>query len=120
MHEISLIRNILEITQKNIPVGAEKEVREIHLNIGIAAGVVSDSLEFCFTALTQNTPLQNAQLVINHVPLILLCNSCHSESKREEVFSVCPECGSNDAQILSGMELDVTKIELTEQEESIS
>ncbi len=119
MHELSLMRNILEIARRNIPAGAEHDVKEIHLRIGLAAGVVSDSLEFCFTVLTQDTPLENSKLVIEEVPLTIQCGECQSVGTREELYLICPVCGSNNVSILSGMELEVSSIELMELEKNI-
>ena len=114
MHEMSIVQNVLEIVRRSIPAGTEQDVKSIHLRIGVAAGIVTDSLEFCFEALTQNTPLQNSRLAIEHIPITLKCKMCDSTGSRDELMYICPVCGSNNVSVKTGTELEVVDIELRE------
>ena len=76
------------------------------------AGIVPESLAFCFEALIQGTPLEGSSLEIERVPLGCLCRHCrHGFEPRGYAF-ICPACGSGDIEVVSGMELHVVEISL--------
>lgn len=112
MHELSIAQNIIEITRKNIPANSEQDVRAIRLKIGHAAGIITDSLEFSFNALIQNTTLKDSQLQIERIPLTLQCHACGTTGAKEELLFFCASCGSNHVKIISGLEMEVVDIEL--------
>jgi hydrogenase nickel incorporation protein HypA/HybF len=112
MHELSIAQGIVEIVQANLPVADAISVKSVKIRIGRLSGVVPDSLEFCFTAITQETSLQGAALDIEHVPFILKCRSCDMSFESEEGIVLCPACGGTDAEVVSGTELHVVEIEL--------
>jgi hydrogenase nickel incorporation protein HypA/HybF len=111
MHEMSIAESIVEIVQQHLPKGEDCKVRSITLHIGELAGVVPDSLEFCFSAITSASPLEGAQLVIERVPLAATCKSCGTTSQISIASFQCPACNSPDISVISGTELQVTEIE---------
>jgi hydrogenase nickel incorporation protein HypA/HybF len=115
MHELSVAQSIVEIIQKHIPEPEWERVAAVRLKIGTAAGVVPESLEFSFQAITAGSSLGNARLEIESVPFRIHCNNC--DTITEEVgFAMCDKCGSTDTKILSGSELDIAEIEIAEPE----
>jgi len=114
MHELSVAENILEIVRQNVPQGEEQNVKSIKLRIGAFSGIVPDSLEFCFSAITEGTLLKGALLDIEHIPLTGLCNTCATTDRLEYGIFVCPSCGSGDIKLLSGTELQVVEIEISD------
>jgi hydrogenase nickel incorporation protein HypA/HybF len=118
MHELSIAQSVLEIAQASIPVPTDQKVRSIKVQIGRLSGVVPDSLEFCFTAISQGTPLQGALLDMEQIPFMLKCRGCGSTAESELGTVVCQSCGSMDTEVLSGTELRVVEIELQEEVDS--
>jgi hydrogenase nickel incorporation protein HypA/HybF len=112
MHELSIAQNIFEIVQANLPVADAGSVKSVKIRVGQLSGVVPDSLEFCFTAITQGTPLQGAILDIEQVPFILKCRSCSMSFESEAGIVLCPTCGGTDTEVISGTELQVVEIEV--------
>jgi hydrogenase nickel incorporation protein HypA/HybF len=112
MHELSIAQNILEIVRQNVPANAESSVKVVRVRIGEMAGVVPDSLEFCFTAIVKDTSFPDAVLAIERVPFILVCSSCGKRFRSEAGLAVCPSCGSLVTTVVSGTELQVVEIEL--------
>lgn len=115
MHELSIAKGIFEIVHEYIPADRRPAVRAVHVRVGALSGVVAESLEFSFTAITAGTPLQNASLVIDHVPVRIRCNKCHHEFGTDIPIFLCPKCGSGDTTMLGGNELQVVEIELEDQ-----
>jgi hydrogenase nickel incorporation protein HypA/HybF len=114
MHELSVAQNIIEIVQRHVPETEWERVAAVRLKIGMTAGVVPDSLEFSFKAITAETPLRHTRLKIDLIPFLIKCRACNIVTENEAGFAVCGECGDTNIEILSGSELIVSEIEVTE------
>jgi hydrogenase nickel incorporation protein HypA/HybF len=112
MHELSIAQNILDIVRQSLPAGETRRVLSVKLKIGDLAGVVTDSLEFCFAAITADTSLDGTRLDIEHVPVLAECKNCGERSAVEDHTFACPSCRSGNLAIVTGRELQVTEIEL--------
>jgi hydrogenase nickel incorporation protein HypA/HybF len=119
MHELSIAQNIVEIVQKHIPKKEWERVAAVRLKIGMVAGIVPDSLEFSFQAITAETPLRCAHLEIELIPFRVKCNECGATTENEIGFAVCGECGNANTEILSGSELDISEIEVADSQVKI-
>lgn len=115
MHELSIAQEILFITRQNVPREELRNIRSINVKIGDMAGIVPDSLEFSYLAITSGTEMENSKLVIQRVPFVLNCNSCKKTSTNEIGIRICSHCGSADTEVLSGLEMQVVDIELNEE-----
>jgi len=111
MHEMSIAESIIEIVQQHLPKHEGCKVRSVTLRVGALAGIVPESLEFCFTALTTDTPLDGARLTIGRVPLAATCRACGVTSEIHLESFACPACQDSNIEVLSGTELQVTEIE---------
>lgn len=119
MHELSVAQSIVEIIQQHIPESERQYVAAVRLKIGAVAGVVPESLEFLFQAITAESSLNHARLEIESVPFRIHCNICDSTLENEAGFMLCGNCGSTDTKMLSGSELYITEIEITEPQAEI-
>jgi hydrogenase nickel incorporation protein HypA/HybF len=121
MHEMSIAQSILEVVQQyaraNDHTGGvnASRVKSVRLRIGEMAGVVPESLRFCFEAASDGTEAQGAELLIDEVPIRCRCDSCDLEFLAERFLFLCPTCGSSDVEVLSGNELDVVELDLLEE-----
>ena len=114
MHEMSIAQNIVDIIREHVTPDQEILVRSIKMKVGEFSGVVRESLEFCFTSLIHDTPLKQATLQIECIPIRASCGSCKQTSSLEYGIFICPLCGSNDVKLLSGTELQIETIEVDE------
>ncbi len=110
MHELSIAESILEIIKENA--GVTDSVKSVKVRIGELANVVPDSLEFCFSAITNGTVFEKAKLKIENVDIVVHCEVCGSDSKVEDILFKCKSCGSTDVKIISGTDLQVVEIEI--------
>ena len=117
MHELSIAQNILEIAKEHLVGGSSRRVKTVRIKVGESAGVVCDSLEFCFTTVIAGTEMQGAALEIERVPFVVKCNSCDKKSTNESQIFLCSFCNGNDVKMISGNELLVTAIELIDEKE---
>ena len=118
MHELSVAQNIVEIIQQHVPESELKRVAAVRLKIGAIAGIVPESLEFSFQAITAESMLRHAHLEIESLPFRIHCNACGTATENSVGFALCDTCGSADTKILSGSELHIVEIEIAEPEEA--
>ena len=116
MHELSVAQSIIEIIQQHISESEWECVRAVRLKIGVCAGIVPDSLEFSFQAITAESSLRQAKLEIETIPFRIYCNTCKTTTEDNSGFVVCGICGSADTKIISGLEMQINEIEITESE----
>ena len=114
MHELSVAQNIIDIVQKHVPETEWDRVSVVRLKVGMIAGVVPDSLEFSFKAITADTRFRHTRLEIDLVPFRIKCHACGATTENEAGFAVCGDCGNMDTEIVSGSELNISEIEVAE------
>ncbi len=112
MHELSVAQEILGIVNQYVPDISAGSVKSVKVKIGKLSNILVDSLNFCFEAITSDTPLKEAKLEIIETPVKIKCAECNKESEIDPPVFACPECGNNQIKIVSGTELQVTEIEL--------
>jgi len=115
MHELAIAQNILEIVQQSVPKDQASFVRWVRVRVGQLSGIVPDSLEFCFSAIVNDTELRRANLTIEQVPTVSQCQVCRNRFGIEDWAFTCPVCQSTNLDLISGKELEVVEIELAEE-----
>jgi hydrogenase nickel incorporation protein HypA/HybF len=109
--------DILRIVQESIPAemtGAK--VQRVNLRVGKFSAIVADSLRFCFKVVAADTVADGAELAVEEVPVVARCNDCNHAWTIDEAIFVCPKCNGGRVEMLSGRELDIVSIELSEEE----
>jgi hydrogenase nickel incorporation protein HypA/HybF len=117
MHELGIAQNILQIVQQSVPENQAADVRLIRIRVGQLSGVVPDSLDFCFSAIANDTKLQGAKLEIEQVPITSECKDCRRRFRISEMDFSCPACKSSNLELVSGRELEIIEIELADQDD---
>ncbi len=115
MHELGIAQQMAEIAIASIPSDiVNPRVERLNLKIGRLAAVVEDSLRFCLEIISKDTPLEGAELFIEEVPVIVRCRQCNHEWEVDGPVFKCPECGIGEIDVLSGRELEITSLELSD------
>jgi hydrogenase nickel incorporation protein HypA/HybF len=118
MHEMSIALRIIDIATAALPPSqADLVVESVNVEIGRLTAVVPSSLRFCFEIASRDTAIAGAQLVIEEIPVVVVCGDCHAESEQEGFPLVCASCHSSRVDLLCGRELMVTSIEVADPEE---
>jgi hydrogenase nickel incorporation protein HypA/HybF len=112
MHELSVAQEILGIVHQYVPDPPAGSVKSVKVKIGKLSNILTDSLSFCFEAITSETPLNGTALEIVETPVKIKCAECNKESEIDPPVFACPNCGNNQIKIISGTELQVSEIEL--------
>ena len=121
MHEISVMTQLVKAILEKLKEYDFKGVSEVDISVGELAFLAEDQLRFAFEILTENTPLQGAELKIEYSRSIVRCENCGYEGPlRVEddpkyhiatpIFA-CPECNSP-VEVIKGRECEVTNVKL--------
>ncbi|WP_022667956.1 hydrogenase maturation nickel metallochaperone HypA [Desulfospira joergensenii] len=115
MHEMGIAQQLVQIALDAIPDDIEDpRIEALNLRIGKLASVVEHSLTFCFEIITKDTPLENARLVIEAVPVRIKCKTCDHQWEADTPMFRCPKCEDGEIEMISGREIDITSMELAD------
>lgn len=121
MHEMSLVRPLVQIIQEEAEAAGAQKVTAVHLVIGEGRDIVVHLLESMFQFMARGTVAENAKLHILHIPYMVKCNQCQTEFHLEVMLPekwACPSCGAyKDYKQISGNELYISKIEASRKED---
>lgn len=111
MHELSLVESIYDVIVDKIREYGVKRVIRVKVIAGGLTGVEDTTMKACFEMFIEATPVEGAELVIEHVPIRVRCRVCGNEYETKIPFSVCPICRSKSMKIVSGKELYIDSLE---------
>ncbi len=112
MHELSLCQSIHGIVDR---AREGRPVEIVHLQVGQLRQVVPETLAYCWTLVTDASPLAGSRLEIDHVPVVLDCGDCGRRTTVADALLLsCGSCGSGTISLVSGEELLVTSIDLAD------
>ena len=97
MHEYSLARALLHQVEEIVRREDAACVRSVSVTIGNFSGVDADLLQMAFEDVSEQSPLVNAELLIERVALEARCENCSNEFLVERFCFVCPKCTSGSA-----------------------
>ncbi len=111
MHEMSIALAVVGQVEEAARASGVSAVRTVRLQVGELAGVVPDSLAFCFELACAGTVLEGAELVTDSVPARARCAPCAGEwAVGMPPDLCCPQCGSAAGELLSGRELQIVSV----------
>jgi len=110
MHELAITQSMLNLVLERA--GKAKKVGKINLVIGAMTGVVSECVQFYFDFLSRETIAEGAALAIKTVSTQARCRGCDKLFELTEFDWTCPNCHSNNIEIVAGKELFVESIEV--------
>lgn len=113
MHELSIAMSILESLQEEVDQRGCGPVEAVHLRVGALSGVVPEALRSAYEIAAEQTPFAHSRLLIEEVPIVIYCATCHREQPVESAaLFCCPECRNPSADVVSGRELEISALEL--------
>ena len=114
MHELSIAMSLVELAEEE----AERrgvQVLAVHLRLGALSGVVKEALLSCYEMVCEGTPLQGSRLVVEDVPILIMCPHCRAPRMVVSMqLFCCAECGAPAAEVAQGKELEVVALEVEE------
>lgn len=114
MHEASIAMSVLDAVVEQCRQEGYETIEAVRLQIGRAAGILPDALQFAFEAAKRGTIAETAVLKIETIRLGGGCRDCGSgfESDERFVFN-CPNCGSTAIEVKNGFEMRIIDMEVS-------
>ncbi|MFP5363879.1 MAG: hydrogenase maturation nickel metallochaperone HypA [Thermoleophilia bacterium] len=111
MHELSLAEGILAVVEEH---AGGRRVARVDVRVGRLRQVVPGALTFAFGLVAQQTVADGAELVLEQVPASGDCRTCARHTELPRFPLRCAACGGLDVEIVSGEELCVESLEVTD------
>lgn len=111
MHELALTQSIVDLATRCGRQEGLHAVTRVVVEVGVAAAVEPEALNFCFDIVAADTMADGAALVIEMVGLRGACRACQTEFDAPHLASACPACGAYGPRWLRGRELRVKSID---------
>ena len=115
MHELPVIKSILEICLKHAEKNDARKIIAIYLKVGEMSDLEPEWMQQYFDYLTKDTIAFGCKLKIEVVPTVLRCKSCGHDfeaSIREEQSISCPECHSGEYHLQSEQKYYIDNMEV--------
>lgn len=112
MHELSITQNVLSLALEEAKANKASKITKINLTIGKLSGIVDECVKFYFELLSKDTIAAEAQLSFQQPEAMMRCRKCNITFSPEELNWVCPNCGEQQVEIVSGRECFISSIEV--------
>ena len=112
MHELGIVFHMIKTVERIAEENALTIVSSVTLELGEVSGVVPHELTSCWNwAVAQTEVLKGAELKIETIPAVTLCESCNRTYPTVPQGRVCPLCGSEETVLVRGNEINLKEIE---------
>jgi hydrogenase nickel incorporation protein HypA/HybF len=117
MHELSIALSLIELAEEELRRHGGSSVDALHLRLGPLSGVVKEALLWAYElAREQSPPLAASRLLIEDVPVAVLCSACGGEREVESIQDMrCRACGTLCGQVVRGRELELFAMEICDE-----
>lgn len=102
MHEVSLVKSLLQQVTDIAKQHKAGSVREIRIEIGPLSGVEKVLVHEAYMQLAARYVGSECRLVIEEIPLQGKCETCGKSIVIQDFQFRCPACGSSDVNITGG------------------
>ena len=112
MHEYSIVQSLIDLAEENAKKHNAKKVTKIEVKVGVLSGVEIPLLQTAFDTFKEGTICNDALFNIISQPIIIKCKECKKENQLKKNEYVCPECSSQNLEVLDGEDMYLMSLEL--------
>lgn len=105
MHELPVIKQILDLVLKHAEKHQVKKVVAVHLQVGELTDLEDQWMQQYFDYLSKETLAAGAKLVVERLPVVMKCEDCgmnYTADIRKDGPILCPTCNSEKKKLVSG------------------
>jgi len=112
VHELSLCDDLLGQVVAIAAKNNARSVESITVQIGALSGVEPLLLDSAFSMIKVGTVAEQAELILQASPVIVLCQICGAQSEAAANRLLCNACQSHETTLVSGDELILASVAL--------
>ena len=112
MHELAICQSLMDQVEQIASERGAQSVISIVVGMGPLSGVEEQLLKNAYPVASAGTIAENAELIVENLPIKVRCNQCGSESEATPNKLTCRQCGDWRTTLISGDELLLMSVEL--------
>jgi len=112
MHELAICQSLMDQVEQIASERGAQSVIRIVVGMGPLSGVEEQLLKNAYPIASAGTIAENAELIVENLPIKVRCNQCGSESEATPNKLTCRQCGDWRTTLISGDELMLMSVEL--------
>ncbi|NAW69518.1 hydrogenase maturation nickel metallochaperone HypA [Vibrio sp. V27_P1S3P104] len=112
MHELSISLKTIDLVVEQAQKHRYRKVTKITLSVGVLSCIESEALRTGLEMASRETIAQDAEVVIETLPAIAVCQGCHYSFTIQNYQDSCPQCHSYQLTVQQGEELQIKNIEV--------
>lgn len=112
MHELAICQSLMDQVESIALERNAQSVTSIVIAMGPLSGVEAQLLKNAYPIASSGTVAEDAELIIEHLPIRVKCTQCGSESDALPNKLVCKQCGDWRTTLVSGDEMMLMSVEL--------
>ena len=120
MHELAICQSLMDQVEDIARQRNAQSVTSIVIGMGPLAGVEIQLLKNAYPIASSGTVAENAELVVEYLPVRVKCNQCGTESDALPNKLLCKQCGDWRTTLISGDEMMLMSVELEKTKDSVS
>ncbi|MBS4539408.1 hydrogenase maturation nickel metallochaperone HypA [Clostridium sp. D2Q-11] len=110
MHELGVVIKVVKTVEDFAKKNGVKKIDTLVLQIGELSSMIPRYIEACYPAAVDGTLMQDTKLKIEILPGNGRCNNCYKVFNLIKSHSQCPNCSSDEWELLSGKEFLIKEI----------
>ncbi|MFW2383581.1 MAG: hydrogenase maturation nickel metallochaperone HypA [Acidimicrobiales bacterium] len=110
MHELSICSAIADAVNEH---AKGRPVERVRLRIGHFKQIVPETLQYCWSLQSDDSPLKNTALDVTYVEAVIRCDMCATETTLSVPVLVCGECASHAVELVAGEEFLIESIDVS-------
>ena len=112
MHELGIVFSIIEQVEEVCAENKLRSVASVTLEVGEVSTIVGSYLTSCWNwAVRKTQALEKAELKIEDVQALTMCDDCGKSYRTVEHGRGCPFCSSERTRLVCGNEVIIKEIE---------
>ena len=112
MHELAICQSLMDQVEQIASERDAQSIISIVVGMGPLSGVEEQLLKNAYPVASAGTIAENAELIVENLPIKVRCNQCGSESEATPNKLTCRQCGDWRTTLISGDELMLMSVEL--------
>lgn len=113
MHELGIVFYLIDEVEEIAKKNNAKKVLSLTLEVGEVSSIIPSYFQECYEwAIKKTTYMKECSLNLVVIAGVSYCRSCKKTFSTTENGKKCPLCGSEDTYLVTGSEVNISKLEI--------
>jgi hydrogenase nickel incorporation protein HypA/HybF len=114
MHEMSIVVSFVKMAEEYAVKSNAEKVIKVVLQLGEISGIEPRYINEFYPVVVEGTMLEGSELVIETIAASVFCNGCGTTYNPTKTDFKCPNCGSEQCDVIDGRGLFIKEIGINE------